>query len=175
MRDQEFRGYCVRIRESGRKSFCYEFRWAGKPDKITFGEFPVIGVTDGRKLAMKAALQVQDGINPRLAQQAGKAAAIAAMASAKAAKGDMVENVVSTFLKQYSSVGTAPAQSRNARGSWPGSSKLGRDAGYLTFLGRMLIGCLIDLRGAWAFGCPFSAGMGRQAGIVGRRTRDRNR
>jgi len=63
--DTAEKGLGVRVRPSGKKSFVWQGRFAGKPIKITIGDCSTWGLDDARSKAIDLKKQIKDGIDPR--------------------------------------------------------------------------------------------------------------
>jgi integrase len=92
------RGLYLVIQSSGAKSWAARYRFAGKPAKLTLGQFPKLGLADAREAARVALLAVAEGRNPA----ADKANAAKVIEAAKAeADANSVGVVWAEFCERY--------------------------------------------------------------------------
>jgi len=101
--DGEVRGLYLTVFPSGKASWVFRYRIAGRTRKLTIGTSPEIGLKDARDLARKAHVQVANGgDDPGAAKLAAKAAARTPVGH------DLVERVAAQFLARHVK-GLAPA------------------------------------------------------------------
>jgi integrase len=86
--DTEQRGLCLRISESGEKSFSVCYKHSGRMKRLALGKFPEVGVADARSWAREALNKVANGVDP---QQHKKIERLA----------DTFGELVDTFLEKY--------------------------------------------------------------------------
>ena len=60
-------GLAAEIRRSGNIVFIFRFQWEKKPQTITVGPYPIIGLAEARNIALKLRILVKQGIDPRIA------------------------------------------------------------------------------------------------------------
>lgn len=65
-------GLSVYHRKTGRLSFVFRYRYNGKPQDITLGNYPVMGLGEARGEALKCRKLLADGADPKLARQLEK-------------------------------------------------------------------------------------------------------
>jgi len=70
--DDSLPGFALRVSETGVKSWCVLYRFAGKPARFTFGTFPILKLADARKRAADALRDVANGINPSTRKRADR-------------------------------------------------------------------------------------------------------
>jgi hypothetical protein len=93
--DGEVRGLYLQIFPSGKASWCFRYRFDGRPRKLTLGASPEISLKDARDLARKAHLKVAGGEDPGEAKKAARAALHVP------ANRDLVEKVAAEFLARH--------------------------------------------------------------------------
>jgi integrase len=93
--DGEVRGLYLQVFPSGKRSWAFRFRFAGRPRKLTLGASPEIGLKDSRDLARKAHLRVASGEDPGETKKAARTALHAP------ANRDLVEKVAAEFLARH--------------------------------------------------------------------------
>ena len=86
--DTEQRGLCLRISESGEKSFSVCYKHTGRMKRLTLGKFPEVSLADARSRAREALNKVANGVDP---QQHKKIERLA----------DTFDELVDTFLEKY--------------------------------------------------------------------------
>ena len=86
--DTEQRGLCLRIWESGEKSFSVCYKHSGRMKRLTLGKFPEVSLADARGRARDALNRVANGVDP---QQHKKIERLA----------DTFGELVDTFLEKY--------------------------------------------------------------------------
>lgn len=62
-------GLYVEVRPSGRKVWCYKYRFVNKEKKLTMGDYPAISLAEARDLAIDARRSVAAGNDPARAKQ----------------------------------------------------------------------------------------------------------
>lgn len=65
-RHTDMDGLVLEIRQSGKKVFIFRFQWNKKPQTITLGNYPHIGLADARKIVQSHRTLIAQGIDPRL-------------------------------------------------------------------------------------------------------------
>ncbi|KTD58801.1 integrase [Legionella sainthelensi] len=65
-RHTDMDGLVLEIRQSGKKVFIFRFQWNKKPQTITLGNYPHIGLADARKIVQSYRTLIAQGIDPRL-------------------------------------------------------------------------------------------------------------
>jgi integrase len=103
--DGDVRGLYLQIFPSGKQSWCFRFRFARKPRKLTLGPSPEIGLKEARDLARKAHGEIASGEDPAARKQAAKIAARTPVDR------DLVEKVAVQFLQRHVE-GLSPTTSR---------------------------------------------------------------
>jgi integrase len=93
--DGEVRGLYLQIFPSGKASWCFRYRFDGRPRKLTLGASPEISLKDARDLARKAHLKVAGGEDPGETKKAARAALHVP------ANRDLVEKVAAEFLARH--------------------------------------------------------------------------
>lgn len=63
--DDDVAGFGLRVYPSGKKSFVFDYRMAGRKRRLTLGQYGSMTMQQARKRARKAKVQVADGIDPR--------------------------------------------------------------------------------------------------------------
>jgi integrase len=63
--DAKLPGFGVRVSSAGTKSFVLLYRFRGRPQRLTLGRYPVLGLGEAREMAKEALNQVTRGIDPR--------------------------------------------------------------------------------------------------------------
>lgn len=86
--DTEQRGLCLRISESGEKSFSVCYKHSGRMKRFTLGKFPEVSLADARSRARDALTKVANGVDP---QQHKKIERLA----------ETFGELVDTFLEKY--------------------------------------------------------------------------
>ena len=111
--DGHTRGLAFVLQPTGKASWVYRYRVAGKSKKLTIGPYPNLGLADARKLASEAANAVARGIDPAAEKQYAKAAA-----RNKASEDlDLIENVVPSFIERH-------AKNKTRENSWRETERL---------------------------------------------------
>jgi hypothetical protein len=82
------------VQPSGKRSWAYRYRLAGKPRKYTIGAYPAIALTTARERAGEARDKVAEGVDPGAEKKASRAAALVPA-------NDLVEAVVKQFVSHY--------------------------------------------------------------------------
>jgi integrase len=62
--DESLPGFSLRVSESGVKSWCVSYRFAGKWTRYTFGTYPILLLKEARQKARDALHDVSEGMNP---------------------------------------------------------------------------------------------------------------
>ena len=65
-------GLSIRVSPSGRKSWIYRHHFNGWPKRLTLGRYPAVGLSEARKRAATAAMDVERGIDPGAKKAAEK-------------------------------------------------------------------------------------------------------
>ncbi|USE00693.1 site-specific integrase [Vibrio sp. SCSIO 43133] len=65
-------GLTVYHRKTGKLSFVYRYRYNGKPQDLTLGSYPVIGLAEARAEALECRKLLADGHDPKLMRQLAK-------------------------------------------------------------------------------------------------------
>jgi integrase len=86
--DTDQRGLCLRISESGEKSFSVCYKHCGRMKRLTLGKFPEVGLADARSRAREALNKVANGVDPQQQKQIERLA-------------DTFGELVNTFLEKY--------------------------------------------------------------------------
>ena len=92
--DAKVRGLRIIVQSSGKKSWAVRYRLAGRPAKFTIGAYPAIGLAEARATALEALALVAKGIVP------------AGIRGGKPAQGELVTEVVESFIARYVTVKT---------------------------------------------------------------------
>src|ERR1700730_10256333 len=82
------------VQPSGKLSWAFRYRFAGKPRKYTIGQYPSVSLKTARERAGEARDKVAEGKNPGAEKNAIRAAALAPA-------NDLVEAVVKQFVSHY--------------------------------------------------------------------------
>lgn len=61
IRDDKVRGFAAKVNPSGRIKFIAEVRHENKTVRKTFGEYPLVGISDARNTALTVIQQVRSG------------------------------------------------------------------------------------------------------------------
>jgi hypothetical protein len=91
--DGEVRGLYLQVFPSGKASWSFRYRFAGRTRKLTIGASPEIGLKDARDLARKAHLKVAGGEDPGETKKAAR--------TAHAPASDLVERVAAEFIARH--------------------------------------------------------------------------
>ena len=86
--DSEQRGLCLRISESGEKSFSVCYKHSGRMKRLTLGKFPEVSLADARSRAREALNRVANGVDPQQHKMIERLA-------------DTFGELVDTFLEKY--------------------------------------------------------------------------
>lgn len=62
--DSEVKGFAVRVSATGSKTFLFNYRFAGKPQRLVLGQYGELTIPQARKLAETARGKVLAGGNP---------------------------------------------------------------------------------------------------------------
>jgi len=93
--DGEVRGLYLQIFPSGKHSWAFRYRFAGRTRKLTLGPSPEISLKDARDLARKAHLAVSGGVDPAEQKQASKTAV------RTPADRDLLDKIAAQFLSRH--------------------------------------------------------------------------
>ncbi len=63
--DAKLPGFGVRVSPAGTKSFVLLYRFRGRPQRLTLGRYPVLGLGEAREMAKEALNQIARGIDPK--------------------------------------------------------------------------------------------------------------
>jgi integrase len=74
-------GLVLLVQPDGAKLWRYRFRFAGKEQMLSFGQWPQVSLAEARDLRDKARLQLRAGVNPGAMRKQAKAQAIVAAAN----------------------------------------------------------------------------------------------
>lgn len=96
--DSKQDGLCVRVRPSGKKSWCVYYRLAGKNRKYTIGAYPVYSIAQARQEALAIKQKVASGIDPVLDRKAEVRKAAQAMDEAATFS---VDALAKLFIEKY--------------------------------------------------------------------------
>jgi len=83
--DKGAAGLYLVVQPSGHRAWAVRYRFAGKPAKLTLGEWPAMTLAEARKAAADALHEVSEGRDPGAAKKAARAKASAAAADTFAA------------------------------------------------------------------------------------------
>ena len=72
--DPALPGLILRVGPTGSKRWLFRFRWRGKRPRIALGEFPQIGISEARELALAHRSELRRGIDPRSGARPAKTA-----------------------------------------------------------------------------------------------------
>lgn len=114
-------GLCIEVMPSGRMSWRYRYRLAGRREKLTIGPYPALGLREAREYRLEAEKAVVFGQSPARAKQERKRAAMQATEAPTVA--DLAEPWVETVLRPMN------------RSAWQDETYLMRDV--LPRLGRL--------------------------------------
>lgn len=67
-------GLCIEVRPSGAKIWRYRYRFAGKANMLTIGDYPAVSLAEARVEREKAGGQVKKGVDPAVAARIERAA-----------------------------------------------------------------------------------------------------
>ena len=95
--DAGLQGLYLVIQPSGAKAWALRYRFAGKPAKLTLGRWPIMGLSDARRVAADALGQIEAGQNPAADKKATKAAKLEAQLSER----DLVRTLLTNFQKRH--------------------------------------------------------------------------
>lgn len=95
--DSALSGLYLVVQPSGVKSWALRYRFAGRPNKLTLGRWPIMGIAEARTAAAQAIDQVENGADPSAAKKATKAARL----EGQLAERDMVKTLVSQFDRRH--------------------------------------------------------------------------
>ncbi len=109
-------GLYLIVQPSDARSWAFRYRIDGRARKMTFGDYPAIGLAAARARAAKAKAILADGIDPGEAKLEAKAAA-KAKAAAEAAPLDLVETVAKAFIQRH-------AKKSTRRRSWMETARI---------------------------------------------------
>lgn len=98
--DAGLKGLYLIIQKGGAKSWALRYRFAGKPGKLTLGQWPVMGLADARAAAAQAIEAVAMGRDPSALRKAN-AALLAEAADPKRIERDNLKTVIDTFMKRH--------------------------------------------------------------------------
>lgn len=93
-------GLYLIVQPSGARSWAYRYRVDGRPRKVTFGEYPALGLASARARAAKAKARLADGIDPGVEKRAAKVAAETPL--------DLVSSVAEAFIERHAKRTTRP-------------------------------------------------------------------
>ena len=93
-------GLYFHIATSGKKTWRYRFRVAGKESTFTLGEYPQMTLEQARAAKIEAREQVKDGKNPAQERQAEKQAAMVAADAARQANKNTFEFIALEWIEQ---------------------------------------------------------------------------
>lgn len=86
------KGFGLRVSPAGKKSWVYLYRYDGRPRRMTFGEYPKMGLADAHEAHAKAKKDLSKGIDPGEKDQAKKTAHRDAFT---------VADLVDEYMKRY--------------------------------------------------------------------------
>src|SRR5262245_59304412 len=89
------------VQPSGKKSWASRYRLAGRPQKLTLGEWPATSLAEARRLATAAIARVAKGEDPAAAKRQAKA-------EAADRDGDTVAARAAQFIDQHARRKTRP-------------------------------------------------------------------
>ncbi|NTV12830.1 MAG: integrase arm-type DNA-binding domain-containing protein [Desulfobulbaceae bacterium] len=93
-------GLYLHIAESGKKTWRYRYRIAGKESTFVMGEYPQMSLEDARRTRTEAREQVKAGINPAQERRTIKQETIANERATHEAKGNSFELVALDWINQ---------------------------------------------------------------------------
>ncbi|MCA0937806.1 site-specific integrase [Vibrio alginolyticus] len=99
-------GLTVYHRKTGKLSFVFRYRYDGKPQDLTLGTYPVIGLSEARAEALKCRKLLADGYDPKLMRQLDKE---------KILKAVTVKDALEYWLDNYASKNRANHQKHRAQ------------------------------------------------------------
>ena len=73
VKDSGARGLYLRLYQSGRKTFLFRYKLAGRVRLLTLGDAATLGLAEARRLAHEAAAKVRAGTDPAAAEQQARA------------------------------------------------------------------------------------------------------
>jgi integrase len=89
--DDELKGFGLRVFPTGRKSFVLSYRSSGRKHIMTLGQFGVLTLDQGRKLAREKLVSVNQGGDPLTDKK-------------KASQGQTVKDLCEAYLERYAKV-----------------------------------------------------------------------
>jgi integrase len=105
--DGKERGLYLVVQPTGAMSWAFRYRIHGRPQKMTVGPYPAVGLAKARAEAARAKVSLADDDDPAAARRAARAAKSATRSSE-----DSVEKVLADFISLY-----AKPNTRDWRGS----------------------------------------------------------
>lgn len=95
--DASVKGLYLVVQKTGSKAWALRARVAGKPVKMTLGQWPKMGLAAARAAAVEAKEKIEFGVDP----VAERKAEAEAQAVAEAAKRDLMKEVIKDFEKRH--------------------------------------------------------------------------
>jgi integrase len=108
--DGKERGLYLVVQPTGAMSWAFRYRIHGRPQKMTVGPYPAVGLAKARAEAARAKVSLADDDDPAAAKRAARAAK-----SATRSRDDSVEKVFADFISLYAKPNTR---------DWKGSQRL---------------------------------------------------
>jgi integrase len=108
--DGKERGLYLVVQPTGAMSWAFRYRIHGRPQKMTVGSYPAVGLAKARAEAARAKVSLADDDDPAAARRAARAAK-----SATRSRDDSVEKVFADFISLYAKPNTR---------DWKGSQRL---------------------------------------------------
>jgi integrase len=108
--DGKERGLYLVVQPTGAMSWAFRYRIHGRPQKMTVGSYPTVGLAKARAEAARAKVSLADDDDPAAARRAARAAK-----SATRSRDDSVEKVIADFVALYAKPNTR---------DWKGSQRL---------------------------------------------------
>jgi integrase len=105
--DGKERGLYLVVQPTGAMSWAFRYRIHGRPQKMTVGPYPAVGLAKARAEAARAKVSLADDDDPAAAKRAARAAK-----SAARSRDDSVEKVFADFISLY-----AKPKTRDWRGA----------------------------------------------------------
>ena len=94
-------GLYLVVTERGAKSWAVRYRHAGKPRKLTLGQYPALPLAQAREMARESLVRVSRGEDPAADRTAAAEAERAARDAAERAQRDRFEVVADLFFERY--------------------------------------------------------------------------
>jgi hypothetical protein len=94
--DGKERGLYLVVQPTGAMSWAFRYRIHGRPQKMTVGSYPAVGLAKARAEAARAKVSLADDDDPAAARRAARTAK-----NATRSRDDSVEKVIAGFIALY--------------------------------------------------------------------------